>query len=155
MALHISKQRLQDLCDSIAKEYYTSLCSLDEKADDFSKQFIEIQEYYGAELDNIASAILGEPPVESINMYITYEDEITEDVDYSLHQYVLDNTDMLIRRGLVKTFDRPVYCLLCDRLIKGIGLMDFVDCGTNAVCSDCIDYEHHYIGGGSYFTKFS
>lgn len=126
-----------------------------------SRKLCDEIDFYGRAFDELTSELLGMNTVKPIlTELMEFRDEKVNDtqvyIDDSLLDYVQENTDTLIRKDMIKQCHASgVECLICEKPIIGIGLMDWADCGTNAVCFKCIDKKEHYIGGGIYFTKFA
>ena len=149
----------------IQEEYYAKICNSDGKV----KTICGIQDQYTTFFDKVATLLTN---IDTIKDGSTIENEIDNayfemilgssmSTDYQLQitkpllDNIICNEEYLDTTGYLKRFERPVHCIICDKLIKGIGIMDFVDAGTNAVCFNSIDTKHHYIGSGMYFTKFT
>ena len=143
--------------ERVQKEYYEEIAKLDISNPKFCKEFVRVQRYYNNILDHLTDGLLNERPVGFIKRdahFAMNAKANTYCVDDDLKDYVSDNATSLVKRGLIKTYQGDVNCMLCGKRIIGLGLLDYEDAGTNAVCFSCIDSKHHYIGGGIYFTKF-
>ena len=161
-----SKSLLEQCC-VLEKRYYEEL-DVAEKlmySDESAglRYMRSVMDKYSALFDKITSSYLKEKllgPIETkVDLPALVNSDGTVSIDDELLDYVLNNSDYLRRqshagRHVIEDFDRDAYCLICDCKIKGLGLMDTIDAGVNAVCFKCIDKEHHYIGGGIYFTNF-
>ena len=166
-ANNVDSKSLLEQCRILEKQYYEELdiadeimCS-DERAG--IKHMRSVMDKYSALFDKVTDGYLKEKLIGPIETKVDLPALINSDgtifIDDELLNYVLNNSDYLRRqshdgRHVIEDFDRDAYCLICNCKIKGLGLMDTIDAGVNAVCFKCIDKEHHYIGGGIYFTNF-
>lgn len=161
-------QSLLQQCLNLEKLFYAELESAEARVNPCSediglKALNSVMLKYSVLFDKIANSYLKEEPIKPLGSIVELpaveRPDGTIAIDDELLNYVLDNTDQLRRRQMdgryiIEDFERDAYCLICDKRIKGLGLMDTVDAGVNAVCFNCIDKKHHYIGGGIYFTNF-
>lgn len=132
------------------------LSELEANKNDTNK-IIEITDYYHFLLESVTSSLLEEEPISDFLRQLVIDVEVEEEnpiqVTDDIKDFIIKNASQVLERKIAKTIKTPTTCLLCDKLIKGFGLLDTVDAGLNAVCFDCMN-EHHYIGGGTYVTYF-
>lgn len=149
--------------NKIKEQYYRDMSKAAEneelqspnKSEDKSDLFSVIQKYSKI-FEAMADTLLGEKFDDTSLLDIVRDDSSQTKVyvDLELTQYITDNAQALLREGVIRKFDTvTVECLCCNKKIKGIGIMDWKDAGTNAICLDCAD-SNVYVGEGIYFTKF-
>lgn len=152
---------LTQQCRELELQFYHELAEAEAKDD--MKAVYNVLRRYNMRFDKIANSFLKEEPIQFIELEAKLPTIELPDgainLDDELLDYVLYNTDELRKTQLngvplIRDFEHDAFCLICDRKINGLGLMDTLDAGVNAVCFNCIDKEHHYLGGGLYFTNF-
>lgn len=130
-----------------------------EEAEDNAELLEWVHEYYSFIWEQEANALLNETPIDLAINEIYKELEQRENssahtvLNYELLQHIANNKAELIKRNVIKPVHSSADCLCCGKAIKGLGLIDGNDAGT-AICFNCIDTKHNYVGGGIYFANF-
>ena len=155
----IAKSSIMERALKLQEKFCEAIDSL--PTDVSSKRLSEEIDFYGRAFDELTNELIGSKTLRPIiTELLEFREEHVDAsqvcIDDNLLNYVEENTDTLMRKEMIKQCHATgVECLICEKPIIGLGLMDWVDCGTNAVCFKCIDKKQHYIGGGIYFTKFA
>lgn len=124
-----------------------------------AKALKDLHDYYNAIWEELTNAILCEKPLKLIKEEL--RDLATEEVPVAnevacteaFKEVLLKKSDYLRRNGYIATETRKISCIVCDRLIQGIGLIDLEDAGTNALCFECMN-DKVCIGGGTHVRYF-
>jgi hypothetical protein len=148
-------QYFLEQCSSISRNYYRDLGKINSSTDEDIDRILQLQSYYGTQLEAVANIILEENMTEEYlkkGNIIEMSNGNVEYIDESMKTYVMNNTEILKRKGLIDVCDINTECLVCGRRILGIGLQDDSDAGY-AICFSCIT-EENYVGGGCNFKVF-
>ena len=119
----------------------------------------DLHDYYNAIWEDLTNAILCEKPLKLIKEELRdlATEEIPVDTEVpcteAFKEALLQKSDYLRRNGYIKTETRNISCIVCDRLIQGIGLIDLEDAGTNALCFACMN-DKVCVGGGTHVRYF-
>lgn len=154
----VSKRKYVEIMQQYAtleRKYYEQLNKVKstEDTDNNLQETFDIIQSFSAEIEQLANYILGVNSANLSDETLDVKEGVTY-IDDSILHYVLDNSDRLKRKKVIREFSTcTVNCLICDKVIKGIGLLDWNDAGTNAICFKCID-SNVYVGDGIYFTNF-
>jgi hypothetical protein len=98
-----------------------------------AKALKDLHDYYNAIWEELTNAILCEKPLKLIKEEL--RDLATEEVPVAnevacteaFKEALLKKSDYLRRNGYIATETRKISCIVCDRLIQGIGLIDLED----------------------------